>query len=82
MALQKVDDETPTESGWELIEVTVDSGACDWVANRNVATAFKITPTEASKAGVWYRSACGTKIYIYIMKVKRLSADIALTVIS
>ena len=28
-----------------------------------MAKAFQITPTAASKAGVWYRSACGTKIY-------------------
>ena len=62
LALQDKNDESE-DLGWELIEVTVDSGVCDRVANRSIAKAFQITPTEASKAGVWYRSACGTKIY-------------------
>ena len=48
---------------WELIEITVDSGACDWVANKHVARAFRVHATPASAAGVWYRSACGTHIY-------------------
>ena len=46
-----------------MIEITVDSGACDWVANKQVARAFRIQATPASEAGVWYRSACGTRIF-------------------
>lgn len=63
LALQQNQEGNNGEPVWELIEFTVDSGACDWVANRNVAKAIQITPTEAPKAGVWYRSACGTKIF-------------------
>ena len=51
LALQHNEGENQ-DPGWELIEVTVDSGACGWVANSSVAKAFRITPTEASKAGV------------------------------
>ena len=48
---------------WELIEIIVDSGACDWVASKRTATKFRINSTDASLAGVRYGSACGAKIY-------------------
>lgn len=63
MSLEKKRSAAEDETESEFIEITVDPGACDWVASKWVAMAFNVTPTDASRAGVWYRSACGTKIY-------------------
>ena len=53
------------EGDWERIKVNVDSGAIDWVTNANTAKASGIKHTKASKTGVGYRAANGTKIENY-----------------
>ena len=51
--------------GWERIRVQVDSGAIDTVAPKNVAAAFDIKETEASRRGMGFVAANGTKIKNY-----------------
>ena len=51
--------------GWEKMKVSLDSGAIDWVTNKETGKAFKIRETETSKAGLGYRAANGTKIENY-----------------
>jgi hypothetical protein len=53
------------EGEWEKIRVNVDSGAVDWVTNKETARAFDVKPTRASKDGRGYRAANGTKIKNY-----------------
>ena len=45
--------------------MSLDSGAIHWVTNKDTARAFKIREAEASKAGLGYRAANGTKIENY-----------------
>ena len=52
-------------TGWELTRVQVDSGAIDTVAPKEVAGAFKIRETEASRRGLGFVAANGTKIKNY-----------------
>eukprot|EP00974_Lingulodinium_polyedra_P094412 9151193-Lingulodinium_polyedra.AAC.1 len=56
---------------WEVIPVTVGSGAVDAVGPRNVAKAFPIVETEDSKNGRNYRAANGSTIRNHGEKVVR-----------
>ena len=47
---------------YEVIKVTADSGAVDHVAPKNTGKKFKTRDTEASKRGMHYIAANGTKI--------------------
>ena len=49
----------------ERIEVTVDSGAVDTVGPPRIANKFPIRETRASRAGLDYRAANGTRIKNY-----------------
>ena len=51
--------------GWERIRVQVDSGAIDTVAPKEVAAAFNLMETEASRKGMGFVAANGTKIKNY-----------------
>ena len=56
--------EGKTDAGqWELLTITVDSGAGESVSPPDVATSFPIIETKASKEGVYYISASGDRIY-------------------
>ena len=48
---------------WELLTITVDSGAGESVSPPNVATSFPIVETAASKDGVYYVAASGDRVY-------------------
>ena len=50
------------QDGWEKLVVTVDSGAVDTVTPADTAKKFKVRQTAASKEGLTYRAANGTKI--------------------
>ena len=50
------------ESGWELIEITVDSGACDTVLPSKMLSVIRTESTEASRAGEEYEVANGHAI--------------------
>ena len=52
----------PYQGEWEVIKVTVDSGAIDTVTPPNTGKYFPIVETESSKRGLHYRAANGTKI--------------------
>ena len=45
------------ESGWELIEITVDSGACDTVLPSRMLSSIRTESIEASRAGEEYEVA-------------------------
>ena len=53
------------EAGWEKIKVQVDSGAIDTVAPRSVAKRFELKETSASRRGVGFVAANGSKIQNY-----------------
>ena len=56
--------EGKTDSGqWELLTITVDSGAGESVSPPDVATSFPIIETKASQEGVYYVAATGDRIY-------------------
>ena len=44
---------------WEVIEVTLDSGACETVAPERIGNDIPIEETEASKSGLMYTAANG-----------------------
>ena len=50
------------ESGWELIEITVDSGACDTVLPSKMLSSIRKDSTKASRAGEEYEVANGQAI--------------------
>ena len=50
------------QGNWERIPVTVDSGAIDSVIPRRIASGVKVKQTDASRAGLKYRSASGNAI--------------------
>ena len=50
------------ESGWELIEITVDPGACDTVLPSKMLSSIRTESTEASRAGEVYEVANGHAI--------------------
>ena len=50
------------DSEWEKVTITVDSGAVDIVGPRNIAKAFKVNETAASRRGMTYRAANGSPI--------------------
>ena len=50
------------ESGWELIEITVDSGACDKFLPSRMLSSIRTESTEASRAGEEYEVANGHAI--------------------
>ena len=58
-------------TGWEEVNITIDSGAVDTVGPREVGTGFPVQPTEASKKGMFYRAANNTKIAIHGKKALR-----------
>ena len=47
---------------WEVIPITVDSGAVDTVGPKAVGQAFPILPTRESSLGLGYRAANGSPI--------------------
>jgi hypothetical protein len=49
--------------GWEEIEITVDSGACDTVLPSKMLPGVKLEETEASRNGEEYEVANGHVIY-------------------
>jgi hypothetical protein len=53
------------KAGWERIKVQVDSGAIDTVAPKNVANRFVLKETAASRRGVGFVAANGSKIKNY-----------------
>ena len=53
------------EAGWGKIKVQVDSGAIDTVAPKNVAKKFELKETPASRRGVGFVAANGSKIQNY-----------------
>ena len=55
-------DHQDNESGWELIEITVDSGACDTVLPSRMLSSIRTESTEASRAGEEYEVANGHAI--------------------
>ena len=55
--------------GWEKIRVQVDSGAIDTVGPKEVGRQFVTKETRASKQGIGYEAANGTKIRNYGEKV-------------
>ena len=57
------------DSNYEIIPVTVDSGAYNTVGPPSVGTHFKVTPTEASAKGKHYRAANGTIIHNHGQRV-------------
>ena len=50
------------ESGWELIEITVDSCACDTVLPSKMLSSSRTESTETSRAGEEYELANGHAI--------------------
>ena len=48
---------------WELMTITVDSGAGESVSPPDVATSFPIVETAASKEGTYYVAATGDRVY-------------------
>ena len=56
---------------YEIINVTVDSGAYNTVGPPHVGTYFKIGNTEASQSGQHYRAANGTVIKNYGQRIIR-----------
>jgi hypothetical protein len=48
---------------WEEINITVDSGAVDHVAGKDVGSQFQMKDTEMSKKGGYYMAANDTRIY-------------------
>ena len=50
------------QEGWERITLKIDSGAIDTVIPPSVAKAFPTKSTAASRAGIGYRAANGSKI--------------------
>ena len=53
---------TGTESDGDFIDFTVDSGAADTVANKDVAPNVKVVPSYGSRNGVKYVAAAGKVI--------------------
>ena len=53
------------EGEWEVVEVTVDSGAVTTVGPKDVATAFPLEETEESRAGRKFYAANGSPIDNY-----------------
>ena len=51
------------DHGWQQIEVVLDSGAADSVCPKDMCPQFGVEDSEASKAGVYYTSANGGKLY-------------------
>ena len=48
---------------WEEINITVDSGAVDYVAGKEVGSQFSMKDTATSRKGGYYMAANDTKIY-------------------
>ena len=65
---------------YEIINVTVDSGAYNTVGPPQVGTYFKIANTEASKTGRHYRAANGTAIRNYGQRVVRGTNEVGMPV--
>ena len=60
---------TNQDSSFEVITVTVDSGAYNTVGPPKVGTHFEVKPTEASASGRHYRAANGSVIRNYGQRV-------------
>ena len=73
---QKTISSVEVKGDWEVIQVTVDSAAADWVCPPEVAKHFPIRETKASKSGMKYRAANGTSIANHGERaVKGISGD-------
>ena len=73
---QKTISSVEVKGDWEVIPVTVDSAAADWVCPPEVAKHFPIRETKASKSGMKYRAANGTSIANHGERaVKGISGD-------
>ena len=53
------------ESKWELLEVTIDSGACDHVIPHGMAKRFKLFETDESRNGKGFSAANNSVIKNY-----------------
>ena len=53
------------QSKWELVKVTIDSGACDHVMPKEIGKRFEIFPTKESLAGRNFSAANNTAIKNY-----------------
>ena len=51
-----------TDDGWELVEMTIDSGAAETVVPPESINAVSTTPSEASRRGTTYEVANGQRI--------------------
>ena len=51
-----------SQAGWECIEITIDSGACDTVLPSNMFASISLESTEASRNGEEYEVANGHAI--------------------
>ena len=58
-------DAVQTDGPWEVIKCKLDSGACETVFKPDVARAFPLIETEASKNGLNFSAANGTEIKNY-----------------
>ena len=52
-----------SQDGWEEIEITVESGACDTVLPSRMLPGIKLEETEASRRGEEYQVANGHSIF-------------------
>jgi hypothetical protein len=55
--------QTFDEDGYEILEMTVDSGASDTVVNRSHVLIGEVTPSEGSRRGLKYVAASGQAMY-------------------
>ena len=53
------------QNNWEVIPITIDSGAVDTVGPKQAGRNFPIRPTKESRAGMVYRGANGSHIENY-----------------
>ena len=56
---------------WEVIKVSLDSGAVDTVTPPSTAKYFPIQETDSSRNGIHYRAANGTKIHNHGARIVR-----------
>ena len=60
--MMSVDNSSADEPKWERITINVDSGAIDTVGPPEIASAFRVRETPASRNGLTYQSPSGTAI--------------------
>ena len=54
--------EDPERKGWTRVKVVMDSGAAECVCPPDMAPQFAVVDSPASRAGVYYSSACGGRM--------------------